>query len=143
MDDVAEIDADAQQHLTLGGNVEIALRHDLLHGDGAFDRAHGAWELRHDPVACDVYDSAAVLGDGWEENRLVRFEIANRRFFVAPHEARITGNIRSQDGSETTLVNPEVFRRLGHGVFHATRAYWRDQPGNTQERLFATCSQRF
>jgi hypothetical protein len=44
-------------------------------------------------------------------------EIAYRLFFVAPHEARITGNIRSQDGSETTLVNPEALRRLGHGVF--------------------------
>ena len=47
----------------------------------------------------------------------MRFEIAHRLFFVAPHEARITGNIRSQDGSETTLVNPEALRRLGHGVF--------------------------
>ena len=117
MDNVAEIDANADQHPTLGGNLEIALSHDLLDGDGAFDRPHGARKLRHDAVAGYIDNSSAVPYDGWEQDHLVRFEVAHRLFFVAPHEARITGNIRSQDGSETTLVNPEALRRLGHGVF--------------------------
>ena len=56
MDDVAEIDADAQQHPTLGGNVEVPLGHDLLDRDGAFDRPHRARELRYDPIAGDIDD---------------------------------------------------------------------------------------
>jgi hypothetical protein len=94
MDDVAEIDADAQQHPMPRRNVKVAFRHDLLNGDGAFDRAHGAWELRHDPVAGDVDDASAVPGDERQDHRLVRFELAHRLFFVAPHEARVTGDVR-------------------------------------------------
>ena len=93
VDDVAKIDADAQQHSPVGGNVEIALSHDLLHGDGAFDRADGARELRHDSVARDVYDRAAVPGDQRQDHRLVRLEIAHRLFFVAPHEARVASDV--------------------------------------------------
>ena len=143
VDDVAEIDADAQQHPTLRGNVEVALRHDLLDGDGAFDRAHGARELRHDSVACDVYDSAAVLRDEREDRRLVRFEIAHRRFFVAPHEARIAGDIRGQDGREPTLVDTEALQRIGHGVFHATLALraWK-RPGRAWLTPYSGASSR-
>src|SRR5271156_314256 len=76
----------------------------LLNGDGAFDGAHGTRELRHDAIACDVYDSAAVLGDEREDDRLVRFEIAHRLFFVAPHRAGVADAARGQDGREATLV---------------------------------------
>ena len=120
MDDVAEIDADAEQHPPLSGNIEVALGHDLLDGDGAFDRAHRARELRHDPVARDVDDAAAVLGDERKDDRLVRFEIAHRRVFVAAHEARVAGDVRGQDRREPPLVNVEPLRPLGHDVFRAT-----------------------
>jgi hypothetical protein len=110
VEDVAEIDADAQQHPSFSGNVEVALRHDLLDGDGAFDGAHGAWELRHDAVAGDIDDASAVLGDEREDDRLMRFEFAHRLFFVAPHEARIAGDVRSQDRREPPLVNMEPLR---------------------------------
>ena len=112
VDDVAEIDADAQQHPTLSGNIEVALRHDPLDRDGAFDRAHGARELRHDAVAGDIDDCAAVLGDERQDHRLVRFEIAHRLFFVAPHEARIAGDVRGQDGREPPFVNMEPLQPL-------------------------------
>ena len=56
MDDVAEIDADPEQHPAVSGNVKIAFGHDLLNGDGALDRPHGARKLRYDPVACDIDD---------------------------------------------------------------------------------------
>jgi hypothetical protein len=94
MDDVAEIDADAEQHPPFGGNLEIALGHDFLDGDGAFDRAYGARELRHDAVAGDINNRSAVPGDQRQDHRLVRFELAHRLFFVAPHQARITGDVR-------------------------------------------------
>jgi hypothetical protein len=118
MDNVAEIDADAQKHPTLGRNIEVALRHALLNGNRAFDRAHGAGELRHDAVARDVYYSAAVLGDEREDHRLVRFEIAHRLFFVAPHEARVARHVRGQDGRETALVRMAPLRCLGNHVFY-------------------------
>jgi hypothetical protein len=112
MDDVAEIDANAEQHPTLGGNVEIALSHNLLNGDGAFDRAHGARELRDDAVAGDIDNSSAVLGDQRQDHRLVRFEVAHRLFFVAPHEARVAGDVRGQNGREAPFVSVEPLRRL-------------------------------
>jgi hypothetical protein len=117
VDDVAEIDADAEQHSVVRGNIEVALGHDLLNGDGAFDRAHGAWELRHDAVARDIDDASTVLGDERQDDGLVRLEVAHRLFFVAPHQARVTSDVRGQDGREATLVSMEALLRLGHGVF--------------------------
>jgi hypothetical protein len=61
-----------------------------------------------------------VLGDQRQDHRLVRFEVAHRLFFIAPHEARITGDVRGKDSREASLVNVESLRRLGHGVFQAT-----------------------
>ena len=129
MDDVAEVDADAQQHPPVGGNVEVALGHDLLHGDGAFDCAHGAWELRHNPVARDIDDASAMLGDHRKDCGVVRFEVAHRFFFIAAHQPRIAGDVRSQNGGEATLVGMEALLRLGPGVFHATLVLLRGQPG--------------
>ncbi len=120
VDDVAEIDADAQQHPPLSGNIEVALGHDLLDRDGAFDRAHGARELRDNAVACDVDDGPAVPGDERQNDRLVRFEIAHRLFFVAPHEARVASDVRGQNGRKAPFVGMEGLRPLGHGVVHAT-----------------------
>jgi hypothetical protein len=117
VDDVAEIDADADQHPAVRWNIEVALGHNLLDGDGAFDCAHRAGELRHDAVAGNVNDGPVVLGNEWQDRRLVRFEIAHRLFFVAPHEARITGDVRGQDGREPPLVKMEPPRRFGHDAF--------------------------
>src|SRR3984885_2086582 len=134
VNDVAKVDADAQQHSTIDGNVEIALGDDLLNRDGAFHRAHGARELRHDSIARDVYDRAAVLRDERQDDRLVRFEVAHRLFFVAPHKARVTSDIRSQDGSKPPFVNVEPLRPLCHDVFprDARGATYR---GSNQRRL--------
>ena len=135
MDNVAEIDANADQHPTLGGNLEIALSHDLLDCDGAFDRPHGARKLRHDAVAGYIDNSSAVPYDGWEQDHLVRFEVAHRLFFVAPHQAGVASDVRGQNGREAPLVNVGL-RHLGHGVFHAVRANWRE-PAPTRYTLRA------
>jgi hypothetical protein len=50
--------------------------------------------LRHDAVAGDIDNSSAVLGDERQNHRLVRFELAHRLFFVAPHEARVASDVR-------------------------------------------------
>ena len=107
---------------------------DLLDGDGAFDRPYGARKLRHDAVAGDIDNSSAVLSDERQDHRLVRFEVAHRLFFVAPHEARVASDVRGQNGREAPLVNVEPLRHLGHGVFHATRANWRE-PAPTRYTL--------
>src|SRR5205823_9201140 len=41
IDDVPEIDADAELHAPIPRHIEVALRHDLLDGDGAFNRPDG------------------------------------------------------------------------------------------------------
>ena len=83
MDDVAEIDADAEQHPPFGGNSK--LRSAMIFWMAtAHNRAYGARELRHDAVAGDIDNSSAVLGDERQNDRLVRFEFAHRLFFVAP-----------------------------------------------------------
>ena len=135
VDDVAEIDADAQQHPPVGGNVEVALGHDLLDGDGAFDRAHRARELRHDAVAGDIDNRSAVLGDQRQDHRLVRFEIAHRLFFVAPHEARVAGDVRGQDGREPPFVNAEPSGASDMACSKRRLAYGR---GRTQAALAGT-----
>jgi len=61
-----------------------------------------------------------VLGDERQDNRLVRFEVAHRLFFVAPHEARVTSDVRGEDSRKASLVNVEPLRRLGHGLLDAT-----------------------
>jgi hypothetical protein len=58
-----------------------------MNGDRAFDRAHGARELRHDTVAGDIDYASALLGDKRQNHRVVRFEIAHRAYLIAPHEA--------------------------------------------------------
>ena len=43
----------------------------------------------------------------------MRFEIAHCLFFVGtPHEARVSSDIRGQDGRESSFVNMEPFRPL-------------------------------
>jgi hypothetical protein len=76
--------------------------------------------LRHDAVAGDIDNSSAVLGDERQDHRLVRFELAHRLFFIAPHEARVAGDVRGQNGRKAPFVNVEPLRRLGHGMLCAT-----------------------
>jgi hypothetical protein len=60
----------------------------------------------------NVDDGPAELGDERQDHRLVRFEIAHRLLFVAPHEARVTGDVRGENSREATLVNMEALRPL-------------------------------
>ncbi len=50
----------------------------------------------------------------------MRFEIAHRLVFVAPHEARVAGDVGCQNGREAPFVNVEPLRRFRHGVFLVT-----------------------
>jgi hypothetical protein len=84
-----------------------------------------------------------VLGDERQDHRLVRFEIAHRLFLVAPHEARVAGDVRGEDRREATLVCMEGYRLLGHGFSMWTRGLLRGQPGALRQRLLLRYSQRF
>ena len=77
--------ADAELHAApVLRDVEGALCHDLLDGDGAFHGPHGARELRQNTVAGRVDDCAAELPDHRQHHGLMRLQIAHRRGLVSP-----------------------------------------------------------
>jgi hypothetical protein len=67
----------------------------------------------------------------------MRFELAHRLFFVAPHEARVAGDVRGQNGRKSPFVNVEPLRRLGHGVLYATLGLraWKNIGGACRHRI--------
>src|ERR1700733_10159891 len=91
-------------------------------------------EMQMPPGSARGSSRAVVLRDERQDARLVGFEVAPRLFFVAPHKARVTSDIRSQDGSKPPFINVEPLRPLCHDVFprDARGATYR---GSNQRRL--------
>ena len=93
-DDVADMDADAEQNPLVGRladrePVDPAL--ELHRGPHRIDRAG---KLREEAVAGVLDDAAAMLGDHRQDGGQQRGHARMRRFFVEMHEPRITGDIR-------------------------------------------------
>jgi hypothetical protein len=97
MDDIAEVDADAELHAARGVYVGVALSHGLLDGKRALDGVHDAYELGEDAVADDINDAPAVLSDHRENDRLMALEIADSHLFVCAHEGAVAGDVGRQD----------------------------------------------
>ena len=91
-------------------NIEVAAaRDDLLHRQRRIrPRARRRELSRRTPSPATSNKHLLALGDKRQDDRAVRFEIAHRVFLVAPHEARVPGDVRSQDGREPPFVNWNV-----------------------------------
>ena len=103
VDDVAQVDADAEEHAARLGYPLVAGRHDGLDLDRALGRVDHAGELGQDAVARGVDDAAAVAADQRQDHRLVPLEVADRRGLVLPHEPAVAGDVGREDGGEPAL----------------------------------------
>ena len=64
LDNVAQMDADAELDAALGRKAGVALDHAVLHLDGAAHGVDNASELDEDAVARPLDDAAVMQGDG-------------------------------------------------------------------------------
>ena len=62
-DDIADMDSNAHPDVPIGRHVSVGLRHRPLNGGRAFDRIHGAGELRQQAVAHQLEDASAMGAD--------------------------------------------------------------------------------
>ena len=100
-DDVAHIDADAEPYALALVEVGVAILHSLLQHHGAAHRVDDGRKLDEKAVPRRLDDAALVLGDQRvDELPAVAFERGKRPFLVGAHEARISGHVGGQDGSE-------------------------------------------
>src|SRR5207247_4798418 len=82
-DHVAEIDPDPELDAAVGRIDGVALRHRLLHRDGAAHRVDDAAELDQHPVAGGLDDATLVLGDaGIDQLIAVSLKTRERAFLV-------------------------------------------------------------
>lgn len=77
VDDVPQVDADAEQHAAGLGDVGVARRHHRLDLDRALGGADHAREFGEDPVAGGVDDATAVTADQRQDRRLVALQVAD------------------------------------------------------------------
>ena len=112
VDDVADVDADAEADALGLGDVRLPLGHAALDRDRAGDRVDDAGELAEDAVAHQLDDAPAVLGDErLDELLAVGLEAVEGALLVALHQARVADHVRRQDGGE-----PAVDAGSGHGA---------------------------
>jgi hypothetical protein len=113
VNDVAQIDADAERDAPALRNAGIALGQAPLNLHGTAHRIHYACKLHQHPIAGGFHDVAAMLLDlGINQRAAVRLQLGERAFLVCVHEPDVAGNICGQDRCQ-----PALGVRLFHGVF--------------------------
>ena len=104
VDDVTEIDADPQADLLLRGHPGLTLGHAGLQEHGAAHRVDGAAELAQEPVAQELDDAAALLGDERLDELLAVCPKSIERALLVPlHEARVANHVRREHGGEPAI----------------------------------------
>ena len=82
----------------IGGSRGVPLRHSGLHLGRAAQRVDNTGKLDQKPVPGRLDNPAPVLGDlGIEQVGPDRLEAAERTLFIGTLQARINGDIRSND----------------------------------------------
>src|SRR5262249_55288749 len=107
LDDVAEIDPDAELDPPIRRYTGVAQRHLALHFDGAANRVDDAGELDQQPVTHGSDDAAAVFLDLRIDERAPQLlQPFERSLLVLPDKPRVTRDIRRQDGRQPPLHLP-------------------------------------
>jgi hypothetical protein len=101
VDDVPEVDADAEQHPTMLGHFLVAHRHNVLDLDCALSRADHAGELGEDAIAGRVDDAAAMAAHQRQDHGLMALEVADRAGLVLAHETAVAGDVGGKNGRES------------------------------------------
>jgi hypothetical protein len=138
VDDIAEVDADAEPHVAIRFDRSVAVSHGLLDGDRTLDSVHNAAELGEDAVSGRVDDATAMLRDHWKQDRLVPLQVADGAGFVRSHERAVAGDVGGQDGSQPAL-NPRV---PGAVCRHQSPSMLIQRPGTLPQSAWLTQSHR-
>jgi hypothetical protein len=110
VDDVAEIDADAEADAFSLRPISVAVCHSLLKDDGTAQGVNDRGELDQDAIASGLEDASAMLGDQRiDQFTPIAFEGGQGSLFVGPHQPRISGDIGAEDRGQ-----PPLYRFLSH-----------------------------
>ena len=120
VDDVAEMQADAEGLLPVGRLAGIALGHAPLQLDRRAHRLDGAAELGHHAVAHRL-DDAAVEAVDHRRHQLgeMRAEIGERLLLVGTHQAAVARHVGEQDGGKAAIAAGAGFRHLDVDRLHS------------------------
>jgi hypothetical protein len=94
---VANVDADPQDHTTLGQQIGVVAVQCSLDGDGCADRLNGTAELGNDAVTCGPENPPIMFGDQIEDDGSVRAKGLESALLVHGHELAVADNIGGQD----------------------------------------------
>ena len=122
LDDVAEVNADAEIDALIGGHSDVALDHRVLNRDGAAYGFDDAVELDHRPVASALEHAPVLAGDrGIDEVGAQRPQPRERAIPVRarhPAEADDVGGEDRRDfpglGHSAPLLQTNLAQRLGY-----------------------------
>ena len=104
-DDVADVDADPIENLTVLGHACVALPHGALELDGEAHRVDDAGELHQGAVAHELDGAAAVLRGLWLDELLaVGLERGERARLVLAHQAAIADHVGGEDRRQPTFL---------------------------------------
>ena len=103
-DHIAEIDADAQEDVLIGGYACVLRLHRLLQVDGAFHGVDDAGELDKDAVAHDLEDAPALLRDQWHQDIVTaRPQQRHRAGLILLHEPAVADHVGGKNRGEAAL----------------------------------------
>ena len=105
-DHVPHMDAQAEPHGSIRGQMGVAFRHQRLRRDRAFDGADDAWKFQQETIAGVLHDSPAVIEDDRINRAAVGLERGVRAFFVGAHHARVACDVGANDGGEASFHLP-------------------------------------
>ena len=96
---VAHMDAHAELHDAVGGDVVVAFGHQRLHRDRGLDGADDARKLQQKAVAGVFHQPAAMIEDDRVDRGAMGLERGMRARLVGAHHAGIAGDVSADDGS--------------------------------------------
>ena len=95
---VAHVDAHAEVHDAIGGQVMVSFRHHRLHRDRRLDGADDARKFQQEAVAGIFHQAAAVIEDDRVDRAAMGLEGGMRARLVGAHHAGIAGDVGADDG---------------------------------------------
>jgi hypothetical protein len=93
VDNVSEVDTDAEQHAAWLRHLLVARSHDGLDLDRALGRADHARKFGEDAIASRVDDATAVAADEWQDHGLVGLEVADGGGLVLAHQPTVADDV--------------------------------------------------
>ncbi len=70
---------------------------------GSLHRAHDAYELRQDLVACRIDDATAMVLDHGENGGMKLLQRSDGRDFILADQAAIAGNVGRENGGQAPI----------------------------------------